>query len=145
VEIASYIKAHSTGDETIAVLGSEAEIYFYAGRHSATGYIYMYALTEPQPYALQMQRQMIHEIETAKPAYVVLVSVVTSWNPISESSQFIFDWLDRYSRENLEPVGVINILSPTRTEYYWKTEGRTLPPPSDVFLEVFKRKSASGS
>ena len=145
VEIARYIKAHSTRDETITVLGSEAEIYFYADRRSATGYIYIYALTEPQPYALQMQRQMIHEIETAKPAYVVLVSVVTSWNPISESSQLIFDWFNRYSQANLELVGVINILSPTQTEYYWKTEGRTLPPPSDVFLEVFKRKSASGS
>jgi hypothetical protein len=145
VEIARYIKAHSTKDETIAVLGSEAEIYFYADRRSATGYIYMYALTEPQPYALQMQRQMIHEIETAKPAYVVLVSVVTSWNPVSESSQLIFDWFNRYSQENLELVGVIDILSPTQTGYYWKTEGRTLPPPSDVFLEVFKRKSASGS
>jgi hypothetical protein len=142
VEIAGYIKAHTAGDATIAVLGSEPEICFYADRRSATGYLYMYALTEPQPYALPMQQQMIREIETAKPAYIVLVGVGTSWNPISPSSQNIFDWFDRYARENLEPVGLIDILSPTQTEYHWKTEGQALPPRSDVFLEVFKRKSA---
>src|SRR6185436_19492825 len=63
VEIAKYIKAHSTKDETIVVLGSEPEIYFYADRRSATGYIYMYSLTESQPYAAAMQDQMIREIE----------------------------------------------------------------------------------
>ena len=68
VEIGSYLKAHATRDETIAVLGSEPEICFYADRRSATGYIYTCPLMEPQPYALQMQQQMMHEIETVKPS-----------------------------------------------------------------------------
>jgi len=142
VEIAKYIKAHTNKNETVAVLGSEPEICFYADRRPATGYIYMYPLTEPQPYELQMQRQMIHEIETTKPAYVVLVGIVTSWDPSSPSSQRVFDWFNSYSQQSLEPVGLVNILSPTQTEYHWKTEGHALPPRSDVFLEIFKRKSA---
>src|SRR6185436_9668834 len=127
VEIAKYIKAHSTKDETIVVLGSEPEIYFYADRRSATGYIYMYSLTESQPYAAAMQDQMIREIEATKPAYVVLVGVVTSWNPGSQSSQLLFDWFGRYAEAQLEPVGLIDILAPTQTVYHWKTESQPLP------------------
>jgi 4-amino-4-deoxy-L-arabinose transferase-like glycosyltransferase len=39
VRIAGYVREHTGPDDTIAVLGSEPEIYFYAQRHSATGYI----------------------------------------------------------------------------------------------------------
>ena len=61
--IADYLREHTTPDDTIAVLGSEPEIYFYSHRHSATGYIYTYPLMEPQKYARQMQEEMIREIE----------------------------------------------------------------------------------
>ena len=44
-EIARYLAAHTAPDETITVLGSEPQIYFLAHRHSASGYIYTYALT----------------------------------------------------------------------------------------------------
>src|SRR5206468_5072833 len=54
VRIAEYVREHTGPDDTIAVLGSEPEIYFYAQRHSATGYIYTYSLMEPQKYAQQM-------------------------------------------------------------------------------------------
>jgi hypothetical protein len=142
VEIASYIKAHTTRNETIAVLGSEPEIYFYADRRSATGYIYTYPLMEPQPYALQMQQQMIHEIETVKPAWVVMVRIGASWDKRPRSNALIFDWFfNHYSLENLKTVGVIDIVSMTQTDYYWQTEGQTLPPRSDFYLEIFKRKS----
>ena len=40
VRIADYIREHSGPDDTIAVLGSEPEIYLHSHRHSATGYIY---------------------------------------------------------------------------------------------------------
>ncbi len=45
----------------VAVLGSEPEIYFLSHRHSATGYIYIYALTEAQPFAVKMRHEMIAE------------------------------------------------------------------------------------
>jgi hypothetical protein len=54
------------------VIGSEPEIYFYAYRRSASGYIYMYYLTEPQRFATQMLDEMIREIEQAKPEYILI-------------------------------------------------------------------------
>ena len=46
VRIGAYMREHTEPGDTIAVLGSEPEIYFYSHRHSATGYIYTYGLME---------------------------------------------------------------------------------------------------
>ena len=51
VRVAEYLRDHTGTGDTIAVLGSEPQIYFYSKRHSATGYIYTYELMEPQSYA----------------------------------------------------------------------------------------------
>jgi len=101
--VGSYIREHSTTDDLVAVVGSEPEIYFYAQRHSATGYLYMYALMEPQPYASQMQKQMINEIETNRPEFLVLVPTADSWNVRPNSDQTILKWFDQYSK-NYQPV-----------------------------------------
>jgi len=61
--IADFVRQHTKPDDQIAVLGSEPEIYFYADRRSATGYIYTYALMEPHKYASQMQREMMRARE----------------------------------------------------------------------------------
>jgi len=37
------------------------------------------SIDEPQRYAVQMQREMMREIETARPKYLVFVAVATSW------------------------------------------------------------------
>jgi hypothetical protein len=67
VKIADYIRAHTGENSRIAVLGSEPEIPFYANRRSATGFIYMYGLMEPQPYAARMQNELISDLESLDP------------------------------------------------------------------------------
>ena len=42
IRIAQYLREHTNASDTIAILGSEPQIYFYSHRHSATGYIYTY-------------------------------------------------------------------------------------------------------
>ena len=66
LEIAKFIKARTTPDDRIAVLGSEPQIFFYARRRSATGYIYTYSLMENHEYALAMQKEMIAEVEAVE-------------------------------------------------------------------------------
>src|SRR5262249_26838197 len=63
IKVADFLRENSRPDERLLVLGSEPEIYFYSGRQSTTGFIYMYPMMEPQRFALQMQRQMIEEVE----------------------------------------------------------------------------------
>jgi hypothetical protein len=140
VEVGEYIRAHTTEGDTIAVLGSEPEIYFYAGRRPATGYIYTYPLMEPQPYALEMQQEMIREIEAAAPAYIVFVKVPLSWLPRPSSERYIFEWFNQYRQEQFDLDGLVDIMFPEETVYSWNLKGRNVPPRSDCFLRVYRRR-----
>jgi len=143
IEIAKYIQAHSKKGDKIAVLGSEPQIYFYAGRHSATGYIYTYPLMEDQKYALKMQKEMTEEIEKARPKYLVFVNVPTSWLVQKKSERYVLDWYQEYGKEKFDLVGIIDILSNTRTEYRWDKETTDYSPRSPYFLCVYKRKESA--
>jgi 4-amino-4-deoxy-L-arabinose transferase-like glycosyltransferase len=107
--VAQYIRENSKPDDRVAVVGSEPEIYFYAQRHSATGYIYTYPLMEPQPYAGRMQHEMISEIEAAKPAFIVLVMYPFSWMRKADSSHDIFNWTGNYTQKFYEADRVIGL------------------------------------
>lgn len=101
---AAWLREHTAPTESFAILGSEPEIYFYAHRHSATGYIYMYGLMEAQPYALRMQNELIGDLERSRPRFIVDVDVETSWLAHDGSPTKIFDWWDAYSARHYLPA-----------------------------------------
>jgi 4-amino-4-deoxy-L-arabinose transferase-like glycosyltransferase len=142
VRIAEYLREHTNPADTIAVVGSEPESYFYAHRHSATGYMYTDGLMESQRYAGQQQREMIREIEAARPKYLVFVVVPQSWLTKPNSETEIFDWIDRYTSASFRLEGIVNIISRDRTDYYLPL---TIDPKSiqlsKYYLLIFKRKT----
>ena len=138
IKIGEYIRAQSSGSDTIAVLGSEPQIYFYSRQHSATGYIYTYGLMEPQPYAHQMQQEMIREIETAHPKFLVLVVVNKSWLAGRDSDQTILRWAVRYCDANYDEVGLVNI-SDRGTDYYFSGRPANVAPAAEHIL-IYRRK-----
>ena len=92
VEIGRWLQTRTAPDDRIAVVGSEPEIYFYARRRAGTSYMYTYPLMEPHPFARQMQEDMIAQLERARPRFLVLVNVDTSWSCRPDSSTRLFDW-----------------------------------------------------
>lgn len=77
--VGDYIREHSSETDQVAVLGSEPAIYFYAHRRSATGYIYMFPLTEKQPFAPAMQQDMMNRLVRSHPKLLVFVDDGYSW------------------------------------------------------------------
>lgn len=140
LKVGEYLRDHSDNAARVAVLGSEPEIYFYAHRHSATGYIYAYALMEEQPYALEMQQEMISEIEQARPEFVVMVNVPTSWLDSAKSHRDIFTWMARYLPDHYEPVGVADLQDIDHTEYRWGEEASHYRTRSQYVIWVLRRK-----
>lgn len=102
--VAAFLRTQTSPGERIAVLGSEPQIYFYAQRRAATGYLYVYPLMEPQPFARRMQKEMIAEVESAAPGYVVLVDGNLSWLVRPDSDRSILDWADRFLRSGYDLV-----------------------------------------
>ena len=102
--VADYVSQHSASDARVAIIGSEPEIYFLSHRLSATGYIYMYPLMEQQPFALHMQRDMIHKIEEMRPPVVIFVDTLSggwdvNWNA-SDPHMSLFSWAHQYLGAN---------------------------------------------
>jgi len=141
--VAQFIDIKAPPGARLAVLGSEPEIYFLAHRHSATGYIYTYELMEPQRFARKMQNEMIVEIETNAPEFVVFAnSPLFSWNRRPDSDPRIFDWWQSY-QTNYVRIGLVDVATNSKTEFrldaedaarYGKIRG--------LGLEIFQRKSA---
>jgi len=138
IKVAEYVRDHTDPSDTIAVEGSEPQIYFYSHRHSATGYIYTYPLMEPQTYARQMQSEMIHEIESAKPKYLISVTVDTSWLHSPRSENGIFEWAPRYIADNYVPVAFVNMIAPDRVEYYFDDIPQQVPELGE-FILIYRR------
>jgi 4-amino-4-deoxy-L-arabinose transferase-like glycosyltransferase len=139
IEIARYIRERTGQADRVAVVGSEPQIYFYAGRRSATGHIYTYPLMELHRYALAMQREMIREIEGANPKYLVFVSAPRSWLPKPQSDMTIFHWFEAYQRGFIR-VGVVDLLPGREPVYAWDDEAARYTPRSDIWLAVYERR-----
>jgi len=142
VEIAKYIRERTDEHDRIAVLGSEPEIYFYANRKGATGYIYTYPMMEPQPYAKTMQQEMIREIESAHPRYLVFSWIDLSWLPKRGSDQGVIAWGRRYVAKCYDAVGVADIISESETRFVWEEDNvRKYIATSPNLVYTFRRKS----
>jgi len=139
-EVARYLREHTTRADRIAVLGSEPEIYFYAQRLSATGYIYVYPLTEPQPYASRMQDEMMAEIEAANPRYLVFVQETSSWHLTPGSDQKIMDWAWRYVSTCYRLVGITDILFLEESRHVWGDRVQGYKPESPYVIFVYERR-----
>jgi hypothetical protein len=141
IPVAQYIREHSAADARVAVVGSEPQIYFYANRKSATGYIYTYAMMERQPYAISMQEQMTNEIENVKPEYIVMVRYKLSWLKHASSDQTIWNWVEKYTQGFYAPVAITG--RRPSGEVFWQTEDLPSTNPPDECLIVYRRKAAA--
>jgi hypothetical protein len=139
--VAAYIREHSKPDAQIAVLGSEPEIYFLARRHSATGYIYAYPLMEPQPFAGAMQRDMIREIETNAPEFVVFVNQNFSWVQAPQSDVTLFRWWNTY-KTNYATVGLVEENWPRPFRFFWGNDAANYGGLKGMGMEIFQRKGS---
>jgi hypothetical protein len=140
IRIAEYLREHTTRGDTIAVLGSEPQIYFYSNRHSATGYIYTYGLMEAQRYAGQMQQEMIREIERAGPKFLIFVVMPDSWLQRPQSERSIFSWANEYTAQNYTVAGFVNMVAPDKTDYYFGSVPESVPQLRKYIL-IYQRKS----
>jgi len=139
IKVAKFLEKNTTKDDKIAVLGSEPQICFYANRYSASGYIYTYNLVEIHSYAHEMQKEMIKEIETTRPKYIVIVTVATSWLTRPDSERLIFNWADAYLAKNYKNVGILDIYPNKISQFVTGEKLVGYAPQSQEGIIVFER------
>ncbi len=137
-EISKYIKDNTNDSDKIAVLGSEPEIYFYANRIAATGYLYTYPLVENQPYNEIMQEQMIGEIEKNKPVIVIFSDVLFSWMAEDGTPQAIFQWWENY-KTGYTIVGIADFFQHGGWKFYGNDNMSSRVSGADGTLIIYRR------
>jgi hypothetical protein len=139
LDIASYIEKNTRKDQRIAILGDEPQICFYSHRHSCFTQMYPSQTMDLRPYAAEMQKKIIREIEQNPPEYLVLSTVPASWMVRPGSDCLLFTWMGRYLDENMQLVGLIQFTGPRTTETVWGPGATTTPLTSQYCISVFKR------
>jgi hypothetical protein len=136
--IAKYIRENSRQDDRILVFGSEPEIYFYAKRKSATGYIYMYDLAFDHAYKTRMQKELMNETETSKPKFIVFVYNHFSWLNEPGACETLIAWMNSYIQRNkYVPVGLINCRRyPEPSEFFFGKDAlsQKAQPPNYIYI-----------
>jgi hypothetical protein len=140
-DLSRYISKHSSPPSRIAILGSEPEIYFYAHRHAASGYIYMYDITSAAVHAAAMKQEMFREIEAAQPEFVLDVHDRLSWSlGFSPEEQRIREWMDQYLKSgNYQRVAVAENVA-GQIIYRWDSDAASYSPTSEFYICVYQRK-----
>jgi hypothetical protein len=125
VKVAEFIKARSSPQDQIGIIGSEPEICFYTHLRCASSYLYMYPLLEQQKYARQMQAEFLQELQNARPRFLVYVDDEHSWSwvpTLEENRQFLDRaWNfahDGYKLVDRVPAPVVSIYD----QYYLRQE-----------------------
>ncbi|MGO8672533.1 MAG: ArnT family glycosyltransferase [Capsulimonadaceae bacterium] len=140
VPIASYIRANSSPNDTIAILGSEPQIFFYAHRRSATGHIYMYPLMEEQKYAGPMQNEAVRELNASHPTFLLLETNKGAWNQTSKSVKTLATWLGR-EVAHYELVGIADAAENNRLRMIWGPEASSYHNAnSESYVVIMKRR-----
>ena len=118
---------------------SEPQIFFYADRLSASGYICTYSLMENQKYALKMQKEMINDIESELPEYFISVHVKASWMVKPDSKINILNWIEGFlNKNNYNLIGITDIYTDT-TIYKWNNDVINYKPHSINNILIYKR------
>ena len=138
LEIAKFIKARSAPGDSIAVFGSEPQIFFYANRRSATGYIYFYPLVGIPYRDEALQEQMIREVTAARPRFVVVVSVAASWLEFPAQDSRLYQWMQSFLRTQYRSVGVVDLISPDLTVTRWLKDADSYAVRSVDFILIYE-------
>jgi hypothetical protein len=136
IEIGEYLKRHTSPRDSIAILGSETQIYFYAQRPSASRFVNAYFLTADHPRNRDMQREMIRDIERVRPTYLIFVHIPWSWSMVKTSPQDIFAWYEGY-KWNYQVEGVVQMRSKGSVTT-WGADARAISP-AKGYIEILRR------
>ena len=140
-EAAAYIRSHSRPEDRVVVIGSDPQIYFYAGRRSAIGYMYLFPLFEDHPYVSKMQHEFMDQVEAGRPRFIVLMRTADQWlSPVMDP---VWDWTQRFLAEHYRPVGLIEVIVSGKSrrggQSYWGADLDINRPHPDEWVGVYER------
>jgi hypothetical protein len=77
-DLAEFIAQRTSKEDTIFIVGSEAQIFLLSQRQSSSAFALIYPLMSEYPRYQEFQRQSWEEVKSRRPKYIVIVRMPTS-------------------------------------------------------------------
>lgn len=138
-KVSGFIRSRSNDSDRVAILGSEPEILFLSQRRSATRYIFTDFINMKHELGGQMQKEMIREIDSVKPAVIVMINQPFSWGALPIGSWPLLRWILGYLENNYEIVGTVTQRSVNSSAFRWDQESRDDPQAMASSIIIFRR------
>jgi 4-amino-4-deoxy-L-arabinose transferase-like glycosyltransferase len=126
---------------TVAVIGSEPQLYFYLGCQAPTPFLYFYYLTEEHPYAAAMRAEFIRDLEKARPDFLVYAPSWEDEHISAEGYEQLARWYEGFRDRDYELLGLAEVVSRRTTIFKWGDEARSHKIRSPQRILVYRRKS----
>jgi hypothetical protein len=134
-----FIRSRSDDSDRVAILGSEPEILFLSQRRSATRYIFSDFINMKHELGGRMQKEMIREIDSVKPAIIVMINQPFSWGALPSGSWPLLRWMRGYLENKYEIVGTVTQHSVNSSVFRWDQESRDDPGALASSIIIFQR------
>lgn len=138
-EIGEYLKPNVQEGETLAIFGSEPELYFYTNTRAPSSYSYFSHLVKSGDESQQWQRDFLDSIEAKQPRYIVYLQHTVSWNADKGGAEAINGWATDYLNQNYYPVGIVDLI-PDNVRYVFGNEAAGYQPKSSGHIYVLQRR-----
>jgi hypothetical protein len=141
-EIGLMLSTQTQSTDKIAILGSEPQIYFYANRVAASGFLYHFPLIEAQKYSETMSKQFTNEIENARPT----IFIDNHFLRFDGCNQLTYNYLQQWKNnfcKDYEIIGRVyrDFSKPySESDLRWKHLNQDISSDSLVMVDIFKRK-----
>jgi hypothetical protein len=135
-----YIAAHSEPGVKVAILGAEPEIWFYAKRQAASGYMYVYPLLENHRFASDMRIQFYEEVRNSRPEILVYTSNEGTWYASPAVHAEMMEWYTRYRDSSFKRIALIDMPYNGSTVYHWTEDTAVRPGNAENYIEIYRRK-----
>jgi hypothetical protein len=145
MEVAQFIREHSSPNESIFVFGSEPQIYYYAQRRSASRYIFVYPLATAFSDTLSRQQTVLEELEHNRPAFVVYVYAPPSFSMrrdiVYNIPRYLFWAIGELLTGSYELTAAIPLVQVEGSmPLITGTEHKNLTPQTPLLLTVWQRR-----
>lgn len=141
-KVSEFIRARSKEADRVAILGSEPEILFLSQRRSAIRYIFTDFINMKHDLGGRMQNEMIREIDSVKPAIIVMINQPFSWGAVPSGSWPLLRWIRGYLENNYELVGTLTQISVNSSLFRIDQESRDDPQALAASIIIFQRVSS---
>jgi len=90
-------------------------------------------------FALQMQEELVGEIESAQPKFIVFVKINYSWGKRFDAHKILYPWFQEYHSKYYTLVGLVDYMD-ERPLYHW-IPNKIGPPQSTSWISVLERNN----